>query len=120
MVVLRGPVKLSLRRLRDQGMEPPQAVVEEKQRRGSRPRDEVEASVGVCKGRHALSSFQGWDIAALMASITAAAFKKLSAFDKRAKLIGADIWPIEAIGEGDDKELQVTAQHRAKPSTASR
>ena len=46
-----------------------------------------------------------------MASITAAAFKKLSAFDKRAKLIGVDIWLIEAIGEGDNKELQVTAVH---------
>ena len=45
------------------------------------------------------------DITAPMASITAAAFKKLSAFDKRAKLIGADIWPVEAIGEGDNKEL---------------
>ena len=54
-----------------------------------------------------------------MASITAAAFKKLSAFDKRAKLIGADIWPIEAIGEGDDKELQVTAVHRASGETVN-
>ena len=54
-----------------------------------------------------------------MASITAAAFKKLSAFDKRAKLIGADIWPIEAIGEGDNKELQVTAVHRASAETVN-
>ena len=31
VVVLRGPVKLSLRRQKEQGMEPPQAVVEGKQ-----------------------------------------------------------------------------------------
>ena len=54
-----------------------------------------------------------------MALITAAAFKKLLAFDKRAKLIGADIWPIEAIGEGDNKELHVTAVHRASAETVN-
>ena len=59
------------------------------------------------------------NINAPMASITAAAFKKLSAFDKRAKLIGADIRPIEAIGEGDNKELHVTAVHRASAETVN-
>ena len=52
-----------------------------------------------------------------MPSVTAADFKKLSAANKRQQLNGADIWPVETVARGKDKEILMSAVHKPSGET---
>ena len=49
--------------------------------------------------------------------ISATNFKKLSAADKRAKIMGDDVWPFESLAKGKDDELLVAVVHRPSAET---
>ena len=52
-----------------------------------------------------------------MASVTKASFTRMNEGTKRSKLVGVDIWPLEALGSTKDGDLVVSCVHRPSAIT---